>query len=112
MGIAGGFAGDRAQAKALRRIERGALDAAIVERDALGLAVFQKQLAVIHAEERLADQFFDAARFHSRAVEKQIVGHGKIAHSAAPGCGIGEYAANMVARWLQRKAVGAFPRFR
>ena len=71
MGIAGRLAGDRAQAEALRRIERGALDAAVVERDAFRLAVFEEQLAVIHAGQRLADERLDPARIHARAVEEQ-----------------------------------------
>ena len=49
MGIAGRFVGDRAQPEALGRVEGGALDAAVVEREALRLAVFEEQLAVIHA---------------------------------------------------------------
>ena len=80
MGIAGRLAGDRAQPETLRRVERGALDPAVVERDALRLAVFEEQLAVIHAGERLADKLLDAARIHAGAVEKQVVGHGEIGH--------------------------------
>src|SRR5436305_1998680 len=80
MGIAGRLAGHRAQPEALGRVERGALDAAVVERDAFRLAVFEKQLAIIHAGERLADQLLNPAGIHSGAVEKQVVGHGKIAH--------------------------------
>jgi hypothetical protein len=80
MGVAGRVVGDRAQAEALRRVERRAADAAIVERDAFRLAVFEKQLAVVHAVQQFADQSLDAARVHSGAREEQIVGHGKVGH--------------------------------
>ena len=52
MGVAGGFVGDGAQAKPLRRVERGALDPPVVERDALGLAVFEKELALSGPDRR------------------------------------------------------------
>ncbi len=61
MGIAGRFAGDRAQAEALGRVEAGALDPAVVERQAFGLAIFEKQLAVVHAGQRLGDDRLDPA---------------------------------------------------
>src|SRR5207237_5686070 len=68
------------QAEALRRVEGGALDPAVIERDALRLAVFEEQFAVIHAGERLADDGLDPARVHAGAIEKQVVGHGEVAH--------------------------------
>ena len=80
MRIAGRLAGDRAQPETLRRVERGALDAAVVEREALRLAVFEIQFAVIHPGQRLADKPFDAARVHAGAFEKQLVGDGEIGH--------------------------------
>ncbi len=78
MRIAGRLAGDRAQPETLRRVERGALDPAVVERDAFRLAVFEEQLAVVHARERLADKPLDASRIHAGAREKQVVGDGEI----------------------------------
>ena len=47
VGAADRLAGDRAQAEALGGVERGALEPAIVEGEALGLPVFQEQLAVV-----------------------------------------------------------------
>ncbi len=46
---AGRLAGHRAQAEALARIEAGVLDPAVVEQDALRLAVFEIELAVVGA---------------------------------------------------------------
>src|SRR6185312_14262839 len=49
MSIAGAFAGDDAQTKALRGVEGGRLQPAIVPGEALGAAVFDEQLAVVRA---------------------------------------------------------------
>ena len=53
MGIAGGFAGNGPQAKALGGVIVCALQAAIVENQSLGLPVFDKQLTVIRTGKRL-----------------------------------------------------------
>ena len=104
MGIAGRLPGDRAQAKPLRRVERGALDAAVVERHGFRLAVFEEQLAVVHPGEGLAEDFVDPARIHAGAVEKQVVGHGEVGHQRLR-YAIADYViANMVPRGPSRKA--------
>jgi hypothetical protein len=66
----------------VRGVERGGADAAVVERDAFRLAVFEKELAVIHAVQQFTDQILDAIRVHAGACEEQIVGHGEIGHAA------------------------------
>src|SRR3977135_1014375 len=80
MRVAGRFARHRPQPEALGRVERSAFDSAVVEGDALRLAVFEIQLAVIHAGKRLPDDPLDAARVHAGALEEQFVGHCKIGH--------------------------------
>jgi hypothetical protein len=84
MRIAGRLAGDGAQAEPLRRVERGALDAAIIERDALRLAVFEEQLAVVHPGKRLADDASRRGRIHAGSCEEQVVGYGKAGHRRTP----------------------------
>ena len=56
MGIARGLARDRAQPEALRGVEGGRLQPAVVEGEAFALAVFQEQLAVIGALQRVVDE--------------------------------------------------------
>ena len=80
MGIAGRFAGDGAQPEALGGVEGGAFDAAVVERDAFGLAVFEEELAIVHAGERFADERLDPAALHPGAGEEEIVSRGEIGH--------------------------------
>ena len=80
MGIAGRFAGDGAQTKTLRRVETGAFDSPVVERETLGLAVFEEQFAVIHSRQSLGDDGLDPARLHPGALKKQFVGDGEIGH--------------------------------
>src|SRR6185312_8356570 len=78
---AGRLARQRAQAEALRGIEGRALDAAIVEGDAFRLAVFEIELAVIHAVERFRDDRLDTIAIHAGVGEKQRVGAGEVGHS-------------------------------
>ena len=86
MRVAGGLAGHRAQPEPLGRIEAGALDPAVVERQALGLAVFEIELAVIHSGQRLGDDRLDPAGIHAGALEKQFVGQGEIGHALLLWC--------------------------
>ena len=81
MGVAGGLVGDRAQPEPLGRIEARAFDAAVVERQALGLAVFEIQLAVVHPGQRFGDERFDPSGAHAGAFKEQRVGNGEIGHS-------------------------------
>ena len=53
---------------------------AIVKREAFALAVFEKELAIVHAAERILDDAFGARPVEPGAGEEQIVGGGKIAH--------------------------------
>jgi hypothetical protein len=80
MGVARCFASDSAQAKALRRVEARTLDAAVIERQALGLAVFEIEFAVVHAGQSLGDDRLDPARLHAGAREKQVVGKDEVGH--------------------------------
>ena len=66
MGVARRLAGHGAQAEAARRVEGGGADAAVVERDALALAVFEEQLAILGAGQRLAQQAFGSVAVESR----------------------------------------------
>ncbi len=92
MGIAGRLARDRAQPEALGRVERRAPEAAIVEGERFGLAIFEKQLAVVGAVERIIDNGLYPGSIHPGAGEEQLVGMGKIGHRRGPRmkC-IGEY---------------------
>ena len=78
--VAGGFAGDGAQPEALGGIEAGALQPAVVEDQAFGLAVFQEQLPVVGAVQGLRDDGLDAPLVKAGAGEEQLVGGGKVAH--------------------------------
>src|SRR5690242_14333877 len=82
MRISRRLARERAQAEALRGVERRRLDAAVIERQAFRLAVFEEQLAVVHAVQGLLDDLLDARAIHSGLGEKQRVGVGEIGHSA------------------------------
>jgi hypothetical protein len=70
MGIAGGLAGDGAQAKALGGVEAGRLQNAVVEAEALGLAVFEEQLAVVGAAQGIVDQAFQPCPVEAGPLEE------------------------------------------
>src|SRR5262249_61042562 len=95
--------GHGAQPEPLRRVERGALDPAVVEGDAFRLAVFEEQLAVIHAGQRLADKLLDPALILHGAVEKEVVGDSDIAHDGSVSGIASVLARNMVAASRRRK---------
>src|SRR5262245_8744145 len=80
MGIARRLARDSPQAETLGSVEARALDTPVVQRHALGLAVFEVELAVIHAVERVAHQALDPLRVHAGAVEEQRVQPREIGH--------------------------------
>ncbi len=65
MGVAGGLARHRAQAKALGGVEIGGLEAAVVEDQRLALAVLEVQLAVVGALQRFVDQGLHARAVHA-----------------------------------------------
>src|SRR3546814_16259212 len=77
MGVAGLLAGDGAQAKALAGVEAGRLQPAVIEAEALRLAVFQEKLAVIGAMQGIADQPVEAGALHFGPGEKQGLGKGR-----------------------------------
>ena len=49
MGVTGFLVEHGAQAEAEMRVEAGAADAALFERNRFGLAVFEEQLAIVHS---------------------------------------------------------------
>ena len=67
-----------AKPEALRRIVGGGFQPPVIERKALGLAVFEEQFAVIRAMKGLVDEVLDPAPLHARLGEKQVflAGHG------------------------------------
>ena len=82
MGIAGGFAGHRAQAKTLAGVEGGGLQPAIVEAERFALAVFQEQFPVVGALECAVHGFLDFAPVHAGAGKEQVgIGHGVLLKS-------------------------------
>src|SRR4029077_17872118 len=85
MGEARRLAGDRAQAEALGGVVRGAFELAVVERQALALLVFEEQLAVVAARQRLVDHLGGAALVEAALAEKQAVGSGEMVDRLAHG---------------------------
>src|SRR3546814_16237007 len=86
MGVAGLLAGDGAQAKALAGVEAGRLQPAVIEAEALRLAVFQEKLAVIGAMQGIADQPVEAGAIQSGPGEKQVLGNGSGGTGSIQGC--------------------------
>ena len=80
MGIADRLAGDRAKAEALPRIIAGIGQAAIVEDEALALGIFEIELAIVSAGQRLADHAlgFRPVEAGPREDGEMIVGHGEL----------------------------------
>src|SRR5581483_3514599 len=67
-----------AQAEALRGVEGRALQLAVVERQALALDVFEEQLAVVAARQRLVDGLLRLARIERSLGEEDAVGGGEM----------------------------------
>ena len=80
VGVARRLAGHRAQAETLALVEGRALQPAVVIYQALGLGVFEKQLAIVGAMKRIADKAVHSRAVHAGAVEKQAVGRCNVAH--------------------------------
>ena len=80
VGVAGGFAGDGAQAEALRGVEAGALQPAVVEGEALRLPVLEVELAVVGAGQSLLDQLAGAGAVEPALGVEQAVGRQDVAH--------------------------------
>src|SRR5262249_47393915 len=84
MRITGRLARHRAQAEALAGVEGGAFQLAVVVRQAFGLAVFEKKLAIVRALERFADLLLEPGAVETAAVEEQVVSAGEVGHQASP----------------------------
>ena len=69
--VAGRLAGNGPQPEPLGRVETRTLDPAVIERKALGLAVFEVEFTVIHPGQRLIDERLDPVRVHTRVFEEQ-----------------------------------------
>ncbi len=113
MGVARRLAGHGAQAEAARRVEGRGADAAVVERDALALAVLQEQFAVVGAGQRFARQALRdvAVQFGEEAVgdgQGRVERHGLGGASGKgfkPGRGkAGTKPASAAAPWCRRRA--------
>ena len=78
MGEARRLARHRAQAEALGGVVGGALQLAVVERQALALLVFEEQLAVVAAGQRLVDHLGGLALVEPALAEEQAVGGGEM----------------------------------
>ena len=61
MGIGRRFAANRPQAEALRFVEAGALELAVVEDEIFRLSPFEEQLAVFRVSQRVGNQGLDGA---------------------------------------------------
>ena len=81
-----GFARDAAQAEALGGVVRGALQLAVVERQALALLVFEEQLAVVAAGERVVDHLLRLAAVETALAEEQVVGGGEMVDRLGHDC--------------------------
>ena len=84
MGVGRGLAGDRAQPETLMGVEARALEAAVVEGEALALAVFEEELAVVGAVQRVRDDPLRSRPVEACAIEEDLVGDGISAHRARP----------------------------
>src|SRR5690349_15240818 len=74
MAEAGDLARDGAQAEALGGVVGGALQLAVVERQALALHVFEEQLAVVAALQPVVDKLAGLAQVECALAEEQAVG--------------------------------------
>jgi hypothetical protein len=77
MGVAGRFAGDGAKPEPLAGVEARRLQAAIVEKETLGLRVLDIELAIVSPGERVGNRAPGCLARESGAVEDGVVGgHG------------------------------------
>ncbi len=76
MRIADRLALHGAQAEPLRGVVGRLLQAAVVERQRLGLAVFEEQLAVVGAFQAALEQALGAALVEARTGDQAECGHG------------------------------------
>ena len=83
VGVAGGLAGDGAQAEPLGGVEAGALEPTVVEDQPLRLAIFEEQLALVGAVERVGDGALDGVAPQAGALEEQFIGDGEVGHGGS-----------------------------
>ena len=75
------FAGDRPQSETLRRVETGTANTTIVERDALGLAIFEIEFTVIGTGKCLSGQGLDPPAIKAAPREEQLIRFRQIGHA-------------------------------
>jgi hypothetical protein len=68
----------------LRGIETGGLETAVVPAQQLGLAVFEKELAIVAALQGIVEQSLDATAVEVMALEEELLGGRRIGHGGAP----------------------------
>jgi hypothetical protein len=74
------LAGDRAQTEAPARVERSALETAIVKRQGLGLAIFQKQFAIVDPGEGRAEKPDELIGLKVGRSDEVLIEGGQIGH--------------------------------
>ena len=86
MGIAGGVAGDGAQAETQRSVEASRANPAVIEADLLAFAVFQIQLPIVGVRQRRGQGAFRcrAIQCGIRTLEEQPVGFDEWGHGGIP----------------------------
>jgi hypothetical protein len=82
MGVGRCFAADRAQAEAVVNVETGGAQLAVIEHEVLGLAIFEKQLAVIGVGQRALGQRNGAIAGQVGTGVEQVVGRWLAGHGA------------------------------
>ena len=80
MRIARGFPGHTAQAEALTRIKACGLQPPVIESQRFGLGVFEKQLAIIGARQRVRHDPGQPVGVQPGAGKKEIIGRRRIGH--------------------------------
>ena len=84
VGAADRLTGDRAQAEPLAGIERGALEPAVVEAEALGLAILEEQLAVVDPVQPFGEQRLEARRLQIEARRRLLARTHMVTHGRFP----------------------------
>jgi hypothetical protein len=74
MGVALHLANYGTQAETLAGIEAGAFETTIVPGQRLGLAIFQKKLAIVGMSERIRRNSFDSGQIQPGLVEEYLIG--------------------------------------
>ena len=80
VGVTGRFAAYRAQAETLAGVEIRNLKPTVIERETLGLAIFEEQFAVVGAVQRLIDQTADTGAVETALGKEYFLGTRLIGH--------------------------------